>query len=268
MPRKSRDFYLSNFYHIMVQGDERKFIFYKGYYKDKYIYLINKNAIRNDIKIIAYCIMNNHAHILVYSKDIIKVSKMMQQCNTSYGKYYSKERNNVGHVFRDRFKSEAIYDKRYLLNCIKYIHANPVKANIENSNEKYEYSSFNKYLNKENPLYEDVIKICELTEDEYNDIVYSSNAYMDLEYLDDDIKEKVNIVFKEIKETYDLKNLTTQEIEDIYMKLKTRCKISKTQIATLLKMKRTTLSDKLKKAPSRMSVPTDEKNTVKNERPH
>ena len=91
MARKSRDFYLSDFYHLMVQGDEKKFIFEKGYYKDKYIYLLKRNAFRNDVKIIAYCIMDNHAHILVHSKEINRISKMMLQCNTSYGLYYSKK---------------------------------------------------------------------------------------------------------------------------------------------------------------------------------
>ena len=141
MPRKARNCYVSDFYHIMIQGDEKKSIFRKERYKEKIVYLLKRNAFRNDVKLIAYCVMDNHVHILVHSKEIERVSKMMLQTNTSYGKFFSKERKNVGHVFRDRYRSEAIYTQKYLINCIKYIHENPVKANIAHSCKKYQYSS-------------------------------------------------------------------------------------------------------------------------------
>ena len=148
MPRKPRNFYLSDFYHIMVQGDEKKYIFSKEWYKEKFIYLLKRNAFRNDIRIIAYCIMDNHAHVLFHCKDINRISKTMAQCNTSYGKYYSKERQNVGHVFRDRYKSQYIYDRDYLFKCIKYIHLNPVKAKKVKCEEEYKYSSYKDFVNK------------------------------------------------------------------------------------------------------------------------
>lgn len=91
MPRKSREYYLSNFYHVMIQGDEKKFIFTKDMFKEKIIYLLKQNAIRNDVKLIAYCIMDNHAHILVYCKALENLSRMMLQSNTAYGRYYSKK---------------------------------------------------------------------------------------------------------------------------------------------------------------------------------
>ena len=170
MPRKSRDFYISNFYHLMVQGDEKKFIFDKGYHKDKYIYLLKRNAFINDVKLIAYCIMDNHAHILVHSKEINRISKMMLQCNTSYGLYYNKKRKKVGHVFRERFRSEPIYTKNYLINCIKYIHQNPVKAKIEKNCGDYQYSSFNEYLNQAKFLYDDINEVCDFYEEDFKDI--------------------------------------------------------------------------------------------------
>ena len=73
------------------------------------------------LKIIAYCIMNNHAHLLIQTEKISELSKYMQRIHTRYGMYYNKKYNRVGYVFRDRFKTEEIYTKAHLINCIKYI---------------------------------------------------------------------------------------------------------------------------------------------------
>ena len=74
--------------------------------------------------------MNNHVHIVIkQGKD--EISRIMKRINTSYATYYNKKYERVGHVFQDRYKSEAIIgSERYLLTAIRYIHNNPVKAGI------------------------------------------------------------------------------------------------------------------------------------------
>lgn len=244
MSRKPRNFYLSDFYHIMVQGDEKKSIFRKGNYKEKYLYLLKNNAIRNDVKIIAYCIMDNHAHVLVYSNQINRISKMMSQCNTAYGMYYSKKRKNVGHVFRDRYRSEAVYSKKYLINCIKYIHQNPVKANIVKNCESYLYSSFNDYLNKENFLFENIKEISYINENDYMEII--SNSSVNLEFLDEEKNEGLQLLFESLKKDYTIDDLTNKQILEIYFKLKEYYNVSNATIAKMLNLKRTTLMSRLK----------------------
>ena len=94
------------------------------------------------IKIVAYCIMNNHAHILIETDKVNDLSKYMQRLNTIYAKYYNKKYSRVGYVFRDRYKSEGIYSEEHLYNCIKYIYDNPVKAGICKRPEEYLYSDY------------------------------------------------------------------------------------------------------------------------------
>lgn len=248
MPRKSRNYYLSNFFHIMVQGDEKKFIFSKNYQKEKFIYLLKRNAFRNNVLVISYCIMDNHAHILVYSPEIERISKMMSQSNTSYGLYFSKERKTVGHVFRDRYKSEPIYDKSYLSNCIKYIHQNPVKANIVKFCNEYPYSSFNEYLSQINAFDTELKEICNFTDTDFLDIIM--NWKTDINYMDDEEKESISLVFNEIKSRYNLNSLTDKEILEIYEELKRRCKSSRTQVTKLLNLKRSTISQIIAKKQS------------------
>ena len=102
--------------------------------------------------------MNNYAHILVEAKEINELSKYMQRLGTKYAKYYNKKYNRVGYVFRDRFKSEGIYNEEHLYNCIKYIYNNPVAVGICNRTKDYPYSNY-KNINsniKEDYIFVDV----------------------------------------------------------------------------------------------------------------
>ena len=72
----------------------------------------------------------------------------MHKINTKYASYFNWMESRVGYVFRDRFKSEPILDEKYLWQCIKYIHENPVKAHMVNECKEYKFSSYNDYKNE------------------------------------------------------------------------------------------------------------------------
>lgn len=147
MGRKARKSYETSFFHVIVQGIKKEYIFKKDHYIEQYIKLMNKYESEFDLLILSYCIMNNHAHLLIYTKKIEDMSKFMHKVNSIYAKYYNyKENERVGYVFRDRFKSQPLYDITYLIKCINYIHLNPVKALIVSECENYKYSSYNYYL--------------------------------------------------------------------------------------------------------------------------
>ena len=130
-------------------------------YKNKY--KLNKE---HTIKIISYCIMNNHAHMLIETEKIKELSKYMQRLNGMYGKYYNKKYNRVGYVFRDRYKAEGIYSEEHLYNCINYIYNNPVRAGICSKAEEYPYSNYKRIDKELNENYtfidvDDYQKTCE-----------------------------------------------------------------------------------------------------------
>lgn len=141
MPRIPRNYMIASFFHIMVQGINQEYIFDNEANMKKYIKLLEEKR-EEEIIILAYCIMNNHAHILVKIKDVKYLEKWMSKVNTTFARYYNKKNERVGHVFRNRYKSQQIKDAKYLYNCIQYIHNNPIKANICKNQEEYEYSSF------------------------------------------------------------------------------------------------------------------------------
>ena len=89
--------------------------------------------------------MANHVHLLIKEgKD--DISRIMRRINTSYAYYFNKKYNRIGHVFQDRLRSEVIEDEKYLLAVTRYIHNNPVKANIVKEPSEYKWSSYSSYL--------------------------------------------------------------------------------------------------------------------------
>lgn len=112
-----------------------------------YLETINKYKNNYNFEIITHCMMNNHAHFLIYTEDIIGFGKFMHKVNLTYASTFNKEEHRCGVLFRNRYKTEPIYDIKYLINCIKYIHDNPVKAGIVKKCEDYKYSSYNDYIN-------------------------------------------------------------------------------------------------------------------------
>ena len=150
IPRIARNCLDTSFFHVMVQGINKEYIFKNNRYIKTYSQLMKEKLNREELEMIAYCIMNNHAHILVKTEDIKKLSKYMQKVNTIYAQYYNyMEGNRVGYVFRDRYKSEPILDRRQLIQCVKYIHRNPVKANMVKNEQEYPYSSYHYYVTGE-----------------------------------------------------------------------------------------------------------------------
>ena len=142
----------------------------------------------------------------------------------------------------ERFRSESIYTKEHLINCIKYIHNNPVKAHICESPIKYYFSSYRDFKNLDSRIKE----IADLTNKEIKELLKNSNTIT--RFLDDEYsKEDINLAFEEIKNEICYNENDNDSIGQMYLKLKEHCRISDTEIANLLNLKRTTMNTKLKK---------------------
>ena len=146
MPRLPRKMVETQYFHVMVQGLNRENIFEREASKGFYLKSLNEKKSEADIKLLAYCLMDNHAHMLVWAKTAEDLGTYFRKVNAEFAQVYNKHYERVGYVFRDRFKSEPIYDIKYLGNCIRYIHNNPVKANMVAYAEDYQYSSYINFL--------------------------------------------------------------------------------------------------------------------------
>ena len=143
MPRKPRTEYPGALYHVMCRGNNGEHILTEEE-KPEYIKFIIKYKERYRFKIYAYCIMDNHAHILIETGDV-PISKIMQGIQQSFTQYYNKKYSRTGHVFQQRYKALLCDKERYLWKLIKYIHYNPVEAGFKQGLD-YQWSSHRSYI--------------------------------------------------------------------------------------------------------------------------
>ncbi|RQD67499.1 MAG: hypothetical protein D5S00_10235 [Tindallia sp. MSAO_Bac2] len=101
--------------------------------------------------------MDNHLHLVVRG-ELEDITTALKKVNIRYAMKLNKEKERVGHVFQDRYKSEIIHNEMHLLHVIRYIHNNPVKAKIVRSPEDYQWSSFGSYAGKDSEIIEGKVK--------------------------------------------------------------------------------------------------------------
>lgn len=143
MSRIPKKYINTSFFHIMVQGINKEYIFNHEKDIEKYLKIAKQAKQEIELQIVSYCVMSNHIHLLIYVENIEELTKFMHKTNLIFAKYYNKKYNRVGYVFRDRYKTQPIFSEKHLYCCIDYIHNNPVKAHICTSPSKYKYSSYN-----------------------------------------------------------------------------------------------------------------------------
>ncbi len=145
MPRLARNIFDTPFFHVISQGVNKEYIFKNDKYINTYMSLLKRYKGEFNINIIAFCIMNNHAHLLLHTQNTQNMGKYMHKVHSVYAQYYNNEEHRVGVVFRNRYVSEPIFNEKYLAKCVNYIHMNPVKAGIVEESEDYKYSSSRYY---------------------------------------------------------------------------------------------------------------------------
>jgi putative transposase len=141
-------------YHITSRGDDRKMIFVSEHDFNKFLEYVLSAKERFMFHLYAYCLMNNHYHLLVETTQP-NISRIMQYINTSYTIYYNIKRNKCGHLFQGRYKSIIVEADAYFKELTRYIHLNPVRAKMVDSPEKYKWSSYRSYIEKESGKYVD-----------------------------------------------------------------------------------------------------------------
>lgn len=198
MPRLSRQESHTGFYHVMTRGINKNKIFKTNPDKQKLMDIIREKLSEIDCKVYAYCVMDNHLHLLLNS-NIENLSLFMKKINISYAMYYNSKNDRIGPVYQDRFRSESILNDRYFYGVIRYIHNNPVKANIVAKPEKYNWSSMSEYIRDE----ADIVHIngIQLMQNSFDTV----SSFMEFHQVQDEHN------YLEIEEEDELKNMQLSE---------------------------------------------------------
>ncbi len=129
MPRGSRIDAAGAVHHIMVRGIERKKIFESNTDRDHFLQKLGDIVRDTETTCYAWALMPNHFHLLLRTGNT-PISSVMRRLLTGYAVWYNRSRRRQGHLFQNRFKSILCQEEPYLLELVRYIHLNPLRAGL------------------------------------------------------------------------------------------------------------------------------------------
>jgi putative transposase len=150
MARPLRIEYPGAFYHVIQRGNERKNIFISDYDRIKFFEYLAVIHIRYKVHIHTYCLMNNHYHLILETKNA-NLTKAMHYLNTSYTVYFNVKRKRSGHLFQGRYKAILVEADEYLHQLSRYIHLNPVRIGLVKDPADYPHSSYKYFISSKKP---------------------------------------------------------------------------------------------------------------------
>ena len=141
MPRPLRPIADGLVYHVINRGNNRQPVF-RG--EGDYVAFLKAIADlkqRKVFELFGYCLMRNHIHLLIRPRET-PISRIVQSLLVSHTQRYHRFHHSNGHVWQGRFKSPIIQDDEHLLTVLRYIEANPFRANMVEQAGEYRWSSF------------------------------------------------------------------------------------------------------------------------------
>ena len=140
MARPLRIEYPGAFYHVMNRGQRQDAIFDDDCDRERFLSCLERMSRQFAVRIHAYCLMTNHYHLILETPQA-NLSRAMQWLNVSYAAYYNRRHGYAGHLFQGRYKAIVVEADEYLESLSRYIHLNPVRAEMVASPWEYPWSS-------------------------------------------------------------------------------------------------------------------------------
>lgn len=148
MARPLRIEFAGAIYHVTGRGNEQRTIYFAPADYQTFLEYIRTAQQRYGIILHAYVLMTNHYHLIIETP-AANLSKAMHSILSGYTMYLNKKRERSGHLFQGRFKSILVEKDRYLVELSRYIHLNPVRAQMVERPEDYPYSSYPWYMREQ-----------------------------------------------------------------------------------------------------------------------
>lgn len=147
MTRPLRIEFPDAYYHVMNRGRGYQDIYQNEADFELFIQTLREACAQFRIEVHAYCLMNNHYHLLIKTP-FANLGRAMRHINGVYTQRYNRLKKTDGPLFRGRYKAIVVDSDEYLLHLSKYIHLNPLEAKIVERLEDYPWSSYLTYVGK------------------------------------------------------------------------------------------------------------------------
>lgn len=140
MPREPRVVAVGAPHHITQRGNARQDIFITDAMRRAYLRLLELHAAANRLRILAYCLMTNHVHIVAIPDTGTSMANTLRHAHGRFSQYWNTERNRIGHLWQNRYYSCPM-EERVVGRVIAYVENNPVRAGLVERAEDFEWSS-------------------------------------------------------------------------------------------------------------------------------
>lgn len=148
MGRKPRLHYPGALYHVILRGNAREKIFFANLDRNRFYLFLQQGVERYRFRVHSFCLMTNHIHLALQVGDI-PLSRILQSLVGRYTRWANWRKNRVGHLFQGRYKAIMVDADAYLAELVRYIHLNPVRAEMVNDPGEYRWSSHRAYCGEE-----------------------------------------------------------------------------------------------------------------------
>jgi len=143
MCRNSRNLPAGCVVHCVNRGNDKRLLFERAVEYENFLHLVAWAKARCPVRMVAYCIMGNHWHFVIWVESEWDVSAFLHLLTTTHASRWRKRTATVGcgHVYQGRFKSSQVFTERYYYNLLKYVEQNPLRANLVRSCKDWRWSS-------------------------------------------------------------------------------------------------------------------------------
>jgi REP element-mobilizing transposase RayT len=152
MARKPRLHLPGGFYHMMLRGNGGADIFFAKADRRRFLELLGEGVERFGHRLHGYCLMTNHVHLVVQAGEA-PLSRAMQNLAFRFTRFVNARRKRIGHLFQGRYKALLVDADSYLLELVRYVHLNPVRAGLVADPADWPWSGHRAYLGRGAPAW-------------------------------------------------------------------------------------------------------------------
>ena len=250
MARQARILSETGMYHIMLRGLNKQCIFSDDKDYMKFIEILS--SVKNDtnLQIYAYCMMPNHVHLFVREAQKGDISSIMKRILSHYAGWYNFKHERTGHLFSNRYKSIPVEDDSYFLTLSRYIHQNPIKAQLSENMQSYKYSSYSDYVDGSIGL-TDVDFLLDMLDENRKMAIKQFVKFTASDCDEKDFEDSLRLkdIAAQVKiiqitggmKPYEIRNLPKDERNAILLKIIEECNIEKKTLSRLTGIPRASL---------------------------
>jgi len=147
MARPLRIEFEGAWYHVMNRGAGRQDVFISDAQRERFLELLGELADRFGVETHAYCLMDNHYHLLLHTP-LGNLGRGMRHLNGVYTQFFNRDQGRDGALFRGRYQAILVDADEYLLHLTSYIHRNPLEAGMVERLGEYRWSSYPAYIGR------------------------------------------------------------------------------------------------------------------------